>query len=205
MSNSSHKIEYDAWGMLYKGKLKHSNNFGYNSKLFDSKIGVYNYGFRHYSPDRKQWNTVDPVRDGVNWKTYLGGVGDPVGYVDPDGLFTIIIINYGMAVSKYNDVKKNSGIPQMDKDEIKDYNKREAAANKLHKPDLKNDWQLFYRYGMYGGKGYTAGIEGDANVKPEDFETLALNTLDEQYRQHDKDSYDFKNKKYTTDSEKIYQ
>lgn len=80
------RLTYDAWGTLYYGTLEESNGFGYNGKPFDRISGSYNYGFRDYKISNKQWLTVDPIRDGMNWKTYLGGVADPVNYVDPDGL-----------------------------------------------------------------------------------------------------------------------
>lgn len=80
------ELEYDAWGFIYKGKVDKTNFIGYNGKVFDAQSQTYNYGFRDYSPAKKQWLTVDPIRDSLNWKGYIGHVADPVNYVDTDGL-----------------------------------------------------------------------------------------------------------------------
>ncbi len=45
---------------------------------------MYDYGFRDYSPVSARFTTVDPIRDGSNWFSYV--VNDPVNYVDPFGL-----------------------------------------------------------------------------------------------------------------------
>ena len=45
---------------------------------------MYDYGFRDYSPNNARFTTVDPIRDGSNWFSYV--VNDPVNYVDPFGL-----------------------------------------------------------------------------------------------------------------------
>ncbi len=45
---------------------------------------MYDYGFRDYSPVSARFTTVDPIRDGSNWFSYV--VNDPVNYVDPLGL-----------------------------------------------------------------------------------------------------------------------
>ena len=47
---------------------------------------AYDYGFRDYSPNNARFTTIDPIRDGSNWFSYV--VNDPVNYVDPLGLST---------------------------------------------------------------------------------------------------------------------
>ena len=47
--------------------------------------GLYNYGYRDYSPQTVRFTTVDPIRDGANWFTYVNN--DPVNYVDLWGLY----------------------------------------------------------------------------------------------------------------------
>ena len=46
--------------------------------------GLYNYGYRDYSPHTVRFTTVDPIRDGANWFAYVNN--DPVNYVDLWGL-----------------------------------------------------------------------------------------------------------------------
>ena len=76
--------DYDAFGSPYLGNLENDIGFGYCGKVYDIGTGLYDYGFRDYSPVSARFTTVDPVRDGSNWFSYV--VNDPVNYVDPLGL-----------------------------------------------------------------------------------------------------------------------
>jgi RHS repeat-associated protein len=76
--------EYDAFGKPYKGDLTQGMNLGYTGKPYDTATGMYNYGYRDYTPEAARFTTVDPVRDGTNWFTYVNN--DPVNYTDPWGL-----------------------------------------------------------------------------------------------------------------------
>ena len=75
---------YDAFGSPYLGNLENDVGFGYCGKSYDVGTGLYDYGFRDYSPISARFTTVDPIRDGSNWFSYV--VNDPVNYVDPFGL-----------------------------------------------------------------------------------------------------------------------
>ena len=76
--------DYDAFGSPYLGNLDNGMSFGYTGKAYDAGTGLYDYGFRDYSPNSARFTTVDPIRDGSNWFSYV--VNDPVNYVDPLGL-----------------------------------------------------------------------------------------------------------------------
>ncbi|MDD6486723.1 MAG: RHS repeat-associated core domain-containing protein, partial [Spirochaetales bacterium] len=78
--------DYDAFGSPYLGNLDNGMSFGYTGKAYDAGTGLYDYGFRDYSPNNARFTTVDPIRDGSNWFSYV--VNDPVNYVDPLGLKT---------------------------------------------------------------------------------------------------------------------
>jgi RHS repeat-associated protein len=80
------RYEYDAFGRPYKGDLDGGMNLGYTGKPYDSRTGLYNYGYRDYEPGTARFTTVDPVRDGSNWFAYVNN--DPVNYTDPWGLST---------------------------------------------------------------------------------------------------------------------
>ena len=75
---------YDAFGSPYLGNLENDVGFGYCGKSYDVGTGLYDYGFRDYSPNNARFTTIDPIRDGSNWFAYV--VNDPVNYVDPLGL-----------------------------------------------------------------------------------------------------------------------
>ena len=76
--------DYDAFGSPYLGNLENDVGFGYCGKSYDVGTGLYDYGFRDYSPISARFTTVDPIRDGSNWFSYV--VNDPVNYIDPFGL-----------------------------------------------------------------------------------------------------------------------
>jgi RHS repeat-associated protein len=78
------RYEYDAFGKPYKGDLESGMNLGYTGKPYDAATGLYNYGYRDYKPEAARWTTVDPIRDGANWFSYVNG--DPVNWVDRWGL-----------------------------------------------------------------------------------------------------------------------
>ena len=78
------EYSYDAFGSPYLGSLESGLSFGYCGKVFDCGTGLYDYGFRDYSPASGRFTTVDPIRDGSNWFSYV--VNDPVNFRDPWGL-----------------------------------------------------------------------------------------------------------------------
>ena len=58
---------YDAFGSPYLGNLENDIGFGYCGKVYDVGTGLYEYGFRDYSPASARFTTVDQIRDGSNW------------------------------------------------------------------------------------------------------------------------------------------
>ncbi len=74
---------YDVFG----SPLEEPFSFGFAGKKFDSVTQKYDFGFRDYMPDSSRFTSVDPILDGRNWYTYCAG--NPVNYLDPDGLKTI--------------------------------------------------------------------------------------------------------------------
>ena len=87
-------VSYDIFGSPYQ-KLgsflaNDSLDFGYLGKPYNADTELYDYGFRDYSPEIAQFTTVDPIRDGRNWYSYV--VNDPVNFVDLDGRETTVLI-----------------------------------------------------------------------------------------------------------------
>jgi RHS repeat-associated protein len=78
------RYEYDAFGEPYRGDLTGGMNLAYTGKPYDTATGLYNYGYRDYSPALARFTTADPVRDGTNWFAYVNN--DPVNWIDPWGL-----------------------------------------------------------------------------------------------------------------------
>ena len=76
--------DYDIFGSPVAGDFTTGADYGYLGKPYDSITGLYNYGYRDYSPQSVRFTTVDPIRDGANWFAYVNN--DPVNYVDLWGL-----------------------------------------------------------------------------------------------------------------------
>jgi RHS repeat-associated protein len=83
------RYEYDVFGTPYEGDLNGGMNLGYTGKPYDVITGMYNYGYRDYSPEVARFTTEDPVRDGANWFAYVNN--DPVNWVDPDGELSFVV------------------------------------------------------------------------------------------------------------------
>ena len=81
-------VSYDIFGSPYKKTgsflATDSLDFGYLGKPYNADTELYDYGFRDYSPEIAHFTSVDPIRDGRNWFSYV--VNDPVNYVDLWGL-----------------------------------------------------------------------------------------------------------------------
>jgi RHS repeat-associated protein len=78
------RYEYDAFGNPYLGDLESGMDLGYTGKPYDTATGLYDYGYRDYSPATARFTTTDPVRDGTNWFAYVNN--DPVNWIDLWGL-----------------------------------------------------------------------------------------------------------------------
>jgi RHS repeat-associated protein len=88
--NIEERYEYDVFGVPYLGDLGSGMNLGYTGKPYDASTGLYDYGYRDYSPVLARFTTLDPIRDGSNWFAYVNN--DPVNYVDLWGLDKELII-----------------------------------------------------------------------------------------------------------------
>jgi len=81
-------VSYDIFGSPYQKTgsflADDSLNFGYLGKPYNADTELYDYGFRDYSPEIARFTSIDPIRDGRNWYSYV--VNDPVNYVDLWGL-----------------------------------------------------------------------------------------------------------------------
>ena len=101
-AQSAGHYSYDAFGSLVQGDLSGAKDLGYLGKQFDKATGLYNYGYRDYSPSVARFTTVDPIRDGTNWFVYCDG--DSVNFVDLDGRASILqrTINDSTTNSSYH-------------------------------------------------------------------------------------------------------
>ena len=76
-------FDYDVFGNPLQDRPERFRH-GFTGKEYDSWTGLYNYGFRDYTPLLGRFTSVDPVQDGHNWYAYVNS--DPVNWLDPWGL-----------------------------------------------------------------------------------------------------------------------
>jgi RHS repeat-associated protein len=84
--------DYDPFGNLTasSGPAANVNPFRFSTKYFDSETGLYNFGYRFYSPAQGRFITRDPSGEfngGANLYAFVGN--DPLNGIDPQGLAEI--------------------------------------------------------------------------------------------------------------------
>jgi RHS repeat-associated protein len=109
------RYEYDAFGNPYRGEMNNGVGLGYMGKPYDVITGLYNYGYRDYSPVVARFTTEDPIRDGVNWFAYVNN--DPVNWIDLWGLRPLTVeeikahANASNSPVDYNKIDLIDGMP----------------------------------------------------------------------------------------------
>ena len=81
------RIDYDEWGQVLADSNPGFQPFGFAGGLYDRDTGLVRFGARDYDPAVGRWTGKDPVgfEGGLNFYEYCGG--DPVNWVDPEGLW----------------------------------------------------------------------------------------------------------------------
>jgi RHS repeat-associated protein len=91
--NVRDRLSYDSFGgsadprAVYAGKLR------------EPVTGMYDFGYRDYDPGTGRFTSVDPVKDGTNWYSFVDG--DPINRRDPNGLF--ISVGPGLGYNERTD------------------------------------------------------------------------------------------------------
>ena len=126
--------DYDIFGSPITGNYTTGADYGYLGKPYDSITGLYNYGYRDYSPQSVRFTTVDPIRDGSNWFAYVNN--DPVNYVDLWGLEDVYFIYV------YTNTEKDQKMKEKERESINDdikYLEENGFSVKVIEQGTKND------------------------------------------------------------------
>jgi len=91
------RMDYDAFGNVFSDSNPGFQPFGFAGGLYDRDTKLTRFGARDYDPEVGRWTAKDPIR-------FLGGdanlygyvVGDPVGGIDPVGLWVLDLGSSGL-------------------------------------------------------------------------------------------------------------
>jgi len=87
--NSDDALVYDEFGVPDVMNVNIHNPFGFTGYQYDEVTGLQFAQARYYEAGTGRFVSEDGARDGVNWYGYCAG--NPVGYVDRDGLAAWLI------------------------------------------------------------------------------------------------------------------
>ncbi len=81
------RYRYNSFGKLVNSAGTLQQPFGFSTKRYSDTLGVNYYGYRFYNPQIERWMNRDPLGEagGINLYEFVGG--NPVNWVDPDGLY----------------------------------------------------------------------------------------------------------------------
>jgi len=82
--NIIREYRYDAFGVERFKDENDTNPFRYTGEYFDRETGMIYLRMRFYIPHLGRFLNEDPIRDGLNWYTYVNG--NPIMFIDPWGL-----------------------------------------------------------------------------------------------------------------------
>ncbi|GBC59928.1 hypothetical protein DENIS_0870 [Desulfonema ishimotonii] len=82
------RVGYDTFGnVISDSNTAFAVPFGFAGGLYDEDTGLIRFGYRDYDPDTGRWTAKDPILfAGGDTDLYGYCLGDPVNWVDSDGL-----------------------------------------------------------------------------------------------------------------------
>jgi RHS repeat-associated protein len=80
---------YEEFGNDLYGNQGREQPFGFTGEYYDLETNTYYLRHRYMNPTAGRFLSEDPIRDELNWYTYVGN--DPINYIDPWGLERIVV------------------------------------------------------------------------------------------------------------------
>jgi RHS repeat-associated protein len=86
------RLDYDVFGVVTSDTAPGFQPFGFAGGLYDPDTGLVRFGARDYDAATGRWTAKDPIGFGGGDTNQYGYVfGDPVNFLDPSGLRTVIV------------------------------------------------------------------------------------------------------------------
>ena len=89
------EYRYDAFGNEVDPCPDDTNPWRFKGDIgyyWDNETGTHYIRMRFYNPRTGRFTTEDPIRDGLNWYTYVGN--SPIMFIDPWGLARVNLVEY---------------------------------------------------------------------------------------------------------------
>jgi RHS repeat-associated protein len=92
------RLDYDEFGNVLADTNPGFQAFGFAGGIYDADTGLVRFGARDYDGTAGRWTLKDPIRFSAGDTNLFGyGFRDPVNFVDPSGLETVVItVNGGI-------------------------------------------------------------------------------------------------------------
>ncbi|WP_324171212.1 RHS repeat-associated core domain-containing protein [Sulfurimonas sp.] len=105
------EVTYDTFGNILNDTNKNLNiPFGFAGGLQDKDTNLVHFGYREYDPHTGKWTAKDPIDfQGGDANLYGYVLGDPVNFVDPEGLWVPQIIGAAVGLLIEASNQRNSG------------------------------------------------------------------------------------------------
>ncbi len=86
------RYDYDPYGRMTKISGDRDTVFGFTGHFWHAQSGLNLTLYRAYDPNLGRWISRDPIKEsgGINLYGYVDN--DPINYVDPYGLFLILVV-----------------------------------------------------------------------------------------------------------------
>ena len=123
-------VLYFAYGEQFVDEYRNSTNSPYlfNGKEYDTETGRYYYGARYYDPRVSLWIGVDPMAGKYpSISPYIYTAGNPIIFVDPDGM-RIWIFGENGERTEYSKGMKYSGDDSFTRQTIRTLNKSQRLG-----------------------------------------------------------------------------
>ena len=146
------EITYDTFGTILSDTNTSLNiPFGFAGGLHDRDTNLVHFGYREYDPQTAKWTAKDPIDfSGGDSNLYGYVLGDPVGFIDPEGLMVWTLLtptNMGSNTMVTVDKNGNKSVYDFDTGKRKPYwekkkvyceTQKDDGSDKLRNKDLLN-------------------------------------------------------------------